>query len=111
MNYSIERILTGLRDYFSTNRQVGHTKAMIEGAGKSNCIVVVHDYNSVKDMTKQLLKKNKKQSVKCLSLAEVGFGELIGHKKPLLLDNAALYDILTDALHEIKRLKKINELK
>lgn len=102
----IKSILKELLIYLEVNRQVGHTTAMVEGAGNSDCLIITHNQDMTYFITKDYLKENVKYSKKCVSLGSINLGDLRGRKKPIVFDNAALFIIFRDALNAIKDLEK-----
>ncbi len=91
--------------YLGTVRGVGHTTAMLNGVD-ANSIVVAH----TSDWADSLAKKT---DAKCISLDSIIDGKLRGHNKPLVLDNAATFELLNRLLTEfvlmgndIKKLKE-----
>ena len=89
--------LIELRDYFYSARHVGHTTAMMEGARNVDCIVLAHCEEGA-GFIKAL---DYQGDVK--SLHQIGGGKLKNIKKPMVLDNATVVEVLNMALSEIDK--------
>ena len=100
--------LIELRDYFYSVRNVGHTTAMMEGAKNVDCIVLSH----CEEGTRFIKSLDYQGDVK--SVHQIGGGKLKGLRKPMVLDNAALVEVLNMALIEIEkqeaRVEKVKNL-
>lgn len=94
----IKEKLKGLLIYYGTGRQVGHTTLMMEGTDhyQKEKLVLVHNKNYGDELG---FKNGEIVSWKNLD-------RLCGHRKPMVIDNAALIEILSDTLDEIERLEK-----
>jgi len=94
----IKKQLTELAGYLSTVRQVGHTYTMLHGAAKSERVaIVVHNYRMG-----EIIKKDA-PNADMVSLNNMD--ALRGRNHPLAFDNAALYQLFSDAVKEITRLE------
>ena len=95
---NIRTQLQALLQYYVTNRQVGHTTAMLRGANNSKCIVLVsreHNYHRLMELQR---KRKKGKKYNAITLDGVQNNGLRGHREPILFDNEALY-VLFDAAH------------
>jgi hypothetical protein len=90
--------LEALFRYFQINRQVGHTTAMLEGAKNVPCLVLANNQAGKNNLKITGLKE-------VVTLPEIEGGRLCGLNRPLLIDNAAMAEILGGALHEIEGAK------
>lgn len=90
--------LEALFRYFQINRQVGHTTAMLEGAKNVPCLVLANNQAGKHHLKITGLKE-------VVTLPEIEGGRLCGLNRPLLIDNAAMTEILGGALHEIEGAK------
>ena len=105
MKSKARSIAEELVQYFGTARQVGHTTTMLNGVD-ANSLVVTHDQNWADSLSK-------KTDATCISLDSITNGKLRGYNKPLVLDNAATFDLLNRLLtdfvlleNDMKRLKE-----
>ena len=89
-----------LLTYLHSARQVGHTTTMLEGAKDRDCLVIAHS----REWSKELAAKG--AHITSLSLTEIERGYLRGLRKPLVLDNAALQELLGDLVGTIAVLRK-----
>ena len=89
-------MLGTLRDYYAVNRHVGHTPAMLDGAKHSDCLVLWPNRGMAQHY------RNDLPLSRVVSLGNLNV--LRGQNKALVIDNAAMYSILSDALSEIGRL-------
>jgi hypothetical protein len=97
--------LINLVQYFDNSRQVGHTTAMINGAKQTDCIIISHNYSG-SEYIKTLYPKGKVVALPAIE------HELKGQHQPVLLDNAAVVQVVQIALGEIERLeRKITSMK
>ena len=92
--------------FFETNAGVGHTGAILDGARKTraNVLVVAEDDKGFKCV----------KAAKQISFDEVLAGELEGKLVkgfPLVLDNAAVVELLSGLLADIDRLAKAVQAK
>ncbi len=102
MNIRVQ--LQALLQYYVTNRQVGHTTAMLRGANNSKCLVIAareHNYRRLMDMQR---KRKRGKKYDALSLDGIQNGALLGRRDPIVFDNEALY-VLFEAAH-----RRITEL-
>lgn len=110
MNVRVQ--LQALLQYYVTNRQVGHTTAMLRGANNTKCTVIVareHNYRRLMDL-QQKRKKGKKYNA--TTLAGVEHGNLLGHREPIVFDNEALWELFGAAHKRITELEnKIESIK
>ncbi len=83
-----------LLNYFSSARQVGHTRVMLEGANDKDCIIVDRTIAS-----RHL--EGKVGKAKLIALTQIAPGTLAGYKKPLVLDNGALHSLLGELVGTI----------
>ncbi len=81
--------------YLNRNVKVGHTTAVINGAKSTPDVLVVTANHEHSDQLRELLPHN------CLIPLGSLQTQLEGRKQPLLLDNHALYLILSSLLNEI----------
>jgi len=86
-------VLCALREYLSDTRQCGHTQAILEGARRTDGVVVV-----VGKLAEASLLKKRLPAARFVSLDMLY--QLKGLRKPLLLDNAALFQLLDRAIHD-----------
>lgn len=93
------KVATELVQYYRLTRQVGHTTAMLNGAKNAvRTIILAHDMNFATFLAKQ-----------CPNVVPISLGgimKLRGRRKPLLIDNAAMAQILDGLLKEISELNK-----
>jgi len=95
----VEKMLA-LKEYYEFNRNVGHTTLLKEGINNSkNEKFLVLAFRK-EDHT--LLNVNSKDIVSWNYLDQ---NILCGHNKPLAIDNAAMYALLTEALTYIAELE------
>lgn len=90
--------LETLARYFNLTRQVGHTTAMLEGAKNVDCMVVAHN----QQWADELKHMGARDAISLWSLKH----RLMGIEAPLLLDNAAMFEICSGALAEINALEQ-----
>lgn len=101
---AIENTLQTLCTYYDVNRQAGHTTAMIEGAdrlaenGEARALILCHN--------KMWADKMKKMAPRAIAItANSSYHldtRLRGYRGPLVIDNAALQQILGAALYKIQ---------
>ena len=90
-----------LRDYFEMTRNVGHTTLMKEGTN-----------NYKRDKLILAPKKEYYSFFECKSSEVISWDNLnalIGHKKPLIIDNGTMWVLLNESLKEITKLEKDSE--
>lgn len=98
------RILLAIREYYITTRQVGHTHMLLNGADNvENPLILVHAAR-MKDLLRASSKNPNKLDI--VSLQEPQ--GLMGKRKPLLIDNAAMILLIDSALQRIAELEKEN---
>jgi len=96
-------IATILIDYWKKNAGKGHTRSILDGAGKTNAIVVVATQDQ---------KERRYRSVnprKVITLEDVAAGALNAREGfPLVIDNGAIVVLLNDLLKVVpaKKVKK-----
>jgi len=96
--YKLQRLL----EYYYISRGVGHTRAMIEGAKDTDGVIILaHEHRYAVSLARGC--KN------ATPLAWFGYGAdtLCGQRKPLLIDNGAMIDILADAINYINTLEHV----
>ena len=104
MNTTAKAQIEALLQYYRTNRAVGHTTTMIEGAANTDCIVIVAN-------EKQAYIRERLTGQTVLSINNLN-QRLRGMNKPLAIDNSAIYLILQRLLEEIDdRDQKLLEVK
>lgn len=89
------KIAERLIQYFRENRQVGHTKAVLQGANRTNANIVVATEAELENALKGI------KGEKLISLAEIEAGELDKENVrgwPLVFDNKAVVALLTELL-------------
>lgn len=86
--------LNVLADYFAYRRRVGHTTAMMEGAKKTDCVILVQNENDIKHF-KKLKPDGDFRTLTSLD------DKLRGEIKPVVIDNSAMCDILSYAVSRI----------
>lgn len=97
MNSKIKNKLGIILNHFVSTRQVGHTTVMKEGVNAHpESLVLVHSSDNAK-----ALKLDTSQIVSLNTLER-----LRGSKKPLVIDNAAMYSLLSETLHYISSLEE-----
>jgi hypothetical protein len=112
---NIKNKLSILVRNMDSNRQTGHTTAVIYGANKVDSLVVCHSLEMTRYLGEKggplnprgefkLRQKPKNSKVECISLNSLNY--LDGNKKPLVFDNAALHVLFHDAIAEIERLEQ-----
>ena len=102
MMKTLERLQI-LQHYIDSNRQVGHTHAMLHGVLRDDAIVL--SANSAHGVyLSKLIKASGGKKRKIVSWHSMG--GLRGDSKPLAIDNGTMSVILGDAIDEIKRLAK-----
>lgn len=85
--------------YYDRTRQSGHTTTMMEGALRTDCLIVAHSHKGA-----EFLKAEHNVGGKYITLLDIANGKLRDRElTSLAFDNAALYDILMEALLEIRR--------
>src|ERR1035437_2418827 len=89
---AIRELLT----YYDSARQVGHTHAMLAGGSNSDCMILCVTRSGSDNIDPK----------KLVSLGQVNNGRLRGMRKPILIDNHAMYALLSGALCEINALEK-----
>lgn len=95
---SIEAVLKNLIAYLQENRQCGHTTAIQAGADKAKNAIIMVDMHS--DDSLRFISDDDRI---IMSYGSVGVGGLKGRgKRPLLIDNGALYRILSESLKKIQ---------
>ena len=80
-------------EYYHQNRQVGHTTAMIDGANKTPCILIVAD-----NQQRKYLMRSVQPHVKMVTVTEAKMGKLKGTKMPLLIEHYALTGMFDELL-------------
>jgi len=91
-----------LKTYFDTRR--GHTFAMVNGiANTENVLVLVHSQNYGKDIQRMCQKK-------ITFVSWDNLDRLKGSNNALVIDNAAMSQILGDALEMLRELRAENSL-
>jgi hypothetical protein len=88
-------------DMYAMARGVGHTTCAVQGAhlARNGGIVLVHD-EAMRDQMNRYAKREHK-NVKFFTPA----ANLAGYRKPILLDNGLVWQMLTDLLEEIDLLR------
>jgi hypothetical protein len=95
----IRNILVALVNYYDFTRQVGHTTTLLKGANNTDCLTIFPTLKMAK-----YCNRREKDSISLHNISK-----LRGLKKPIAIDNAALYTILKEALNEIDRLNEANK--
>jgi hypothetical protein len=102
----IERTLETLSRYYDCTRGAGHTKAMMDGIHHADDKVIVLTHNV------SYGKLIEKMSPKAIACSVDGSSELLtlyGRKNPMVVDNAAMQYIVSEAFSQIRNLR--DELK
>jgi len=97
MNEISEKLIT-LRNYFMSNRRVGHSCAMLKGAEQKDCIVIVGHMEQGKRQFSSLPPDRIFVSIHNLD-------SLRGLQKPMVFDNYALEILFSEASVEIAGLR------
>jgi len=98
------QVLLNLQRYYINTRQIGHTSALVHGAENvDNVVVLVHSLR-MKQIIQAMSKNQKNIQVACMTDPDC----LIAVRKPLLIDNAAMVNLLDYALQRISFLEKEN---
>jgi len=97
----IEKTLYALMQYYAVTRQAGHTTAMLEGVKHTDgkVLVLTHNFKYGQSL-KRLAPNIVPVSLHCSMEAMVGYGNA-----PMVVDNAALHDIVSSAFSEIQSLR------
>ena len=99
----IKNTLYNLLHYYDVTRQRGHTTLMMEGAKDKDCLLFCHTIAMGERLKKQY--RNKKATV----ITPGNIDRILrGNNRPIAIDNAVMYTILSDSLAEICRLEEIN---
>lgn len=98
--YNIREVLQTLVHYYDFTRQVGHTTAMMKGAGNVDSTILVWNEH-MRDHIKKLFPSSKNDYITI-----GGLNNLRSMKKPLALDNAAIHMVLLNALNRITELEQ-----
>lgn len=90
-----------LLSYYKENRQVGHTTLMREGVSHydKEKLVLTHSLAHSNDLgckDDEIISWN-------------SIDKLRGHKKPIAIDNATMFLMLSEAISEIEKINKENE--
>lgn len=102
MNSSAKDTLQVLLDHYEATRQVGHTTTMLNGARGIDCHVLVGNYAQGEQIQNLAKKSKRARKFTAVTMHDLQWGKLRGTKKPLIIDNGALYGILQDAVRTIK---------
>jgi hypothetical protein len=98
MNQNIKEQLKAVADYLEVNRQVGHSKTLSLGLNNSpDALVLVHNLACKKDFPRI-------EQERLISLASLD--RLRGERAPLVIDNAAMWLLMRDAVETIESLEK-----
>ncbi len=109
----IQKMLDPLRaivEYQLYNRQVGHTQAMLNGAGRTeNIFIVVGNSMQGEHIANRLHKEwgvaNPKNNI--VTLDALMSGKLAGHNdRPMVLDNVALYELFARMGGNVRNLEE-----
>ena len=93
-----------LKTYLDTRRGRGHTFAMVNGvANTENVTVIVHNQSYGKDIQRMCQKR-----INLVSWDDLD--KLRGSNNALVIDNAAMSQILGDALEMLRELRAENSL-
>jgi hypothetical protein len=96
--------LREIRQYLEMTRQVGHTTGMLEGANyTANALVLTHSMKMGEEIKKML---GSPSSVTVQSIHSEAM--LRGFRKPLFIDNAALWLLFNEAEAEFETLEREN---
>lgn len=99
----IKETLQHLVRYYDTNRGVGHTSAVINGAQNTNGCVVVTAYRG------DALQYAAQDTFTMMTLKDLRDDKLLGRRSPLVFDNHAITELVRQSLAEIARLEKTIE--
>ena len=96
--------LQEIRQYLDMTRRVGHTTGMLEGANyTANALVLTHNMKMGEEIKRKL---GSPSSVTVQSIHSTSM--LRGFRKPLFIDNAALWLLLNEAEAEFETLEREN---
>ncbi len=99
LTYKLEWIIS----YYNSTRQAGYTRAMMEGAKNIKKVAIMgHTMEWATELSKEA------QGIKPVSWHNF-YDQLRGYTHPLLMDNSALYEIITECLVLIYELKRANK--
>lgn len=98
MKSKARNIAEELVQYFGTVRQIGHTTTMLQGVD-ANSIILTHNQRWADELSK-------KTDATCVSLNTLIDGKLRGCNKPLVLDNAATFELLSMLVSEFAVLER-----
>jgi len=96
---TIKDTLNTLICYYNKTRGAGHTQTMIEGAVRTDCVIITHNADFARKFN------NTNHSQQAVSLKQID-QYIRGVNKPIAFDNAALFDIFISALNQINQLEK-----
>jgi hypothetical protein len=96
----IKEKINSILNYYTLTRRIGHTDAILKGANNVSSIILTSNYKSGKSINKL--------SPNSITLGLEQIDKLRGYKKPLLLDNDAVYSLLKECLEEINKLENKN---
>ena len=85
---NVKETIEELLAYYTCTRQIGHTRAMLEGAKNTECTVIAHNQNSAIRL--------REQGVDAISVHELS--ALKGKRVPIVLDNATLHFLFAEVL-------------
>ena len=85
---NVKKVLEEILTYYTVNRQVGHTHAMLEGARNTDCIVIAHNQAAAHRFIRK--------GVNAISIG--GISALRGCNRPIVFDNATLYVLFNEML-------------
>lgn len=102
---TIKETLKELVYYYVCTRMVGHTSATINGLKNSpDAILVVSTQGMGGHISENF---HTRRDTKMKSIYQIKKNGLRGYKSPIIFDNAALYEIFSDALDRINKLENM----
>lgn len=98
--------LKRIRNYLGSTRQVGHTQLMIDGVRNSreSIVLALNKHSGEYIERRNVLFPNAHKVVTLHNL-----DNLIGHRKPMAIDNGALFSLLDEAVSEIEKLSTLSD--
>jgi len=102
--------LKELAAYFNVNRRVGHTTRMLNGAFSiskngydATCIVLTHSSDFSNYLNKGTINGNLDKSYTAIPFTSRNYDRVLrGHRSPLLIDNALLQSLFSEAVDELQ---------
>ena len=97
----VKKLAKEMVAYYEFTRAAGHTFTMLEGAKNVDCIIIAHNLRMAEIFKRMEFSGGKRRPLDVISINSLH--KLRGASKPVVFDNAALFEIFKHIVDEDKQ--------